>query len=140
MGLDEVLTDLEGEGYTARPFIIPAGAVQRNHARERIWIVAYNERTRAELETHTDSRQERRSARNKQRKMVSQGNWKSCSKGIESSRVLLDGTTFSVNGQSEPLFLGGTSRIPDRMDRRKSIGNSVVPQIPEILGAAILAV
>jgi DNA (cytosine-5)-methyltransferase 1 len=45
MGLDEVLANLEGEGYATRPIIIPAGALQRNHARERLWIVAHKRTT-----------------------------------------------------------------------------------------------
>ncbi len=41
LGLDEVLLDLEGEGYSTRAFVIPASAVDANHKRERVWIVAY---------------------------------------------------------------------------------------------------
>ena len=42
MGLDEVLLDLENEGYRAWPIIL--GAVSKNapHRRQRVWIVAYN--------------------------------------------------------------------------------------------------
>lgn len=40
MGLDEVLFDLESEGYTARPYIIPACATDAPHRRDRIWIIA----------------------------------------------------------------------------------------------------
>jgi DNA (cytosine-5)-methyltransferase 1 len=40
MGLDEVLFDLEGEGYTARPIVIPACAVDAPHRRDRVWIIA----------------------------------------------------------------------------------------------------
>jgi len=41
MGLDEVLADLEAAGYTARPFVIPACAVDAHHRRDRVWIVAH---------------------------------------------------------------------------------------------------
>jgi DNA (cytosine-5)-methyltransferase 1 len=43
MGLDQVLSDLESEGYAARPFIIPACATDAPHRRDRIWIMAYAE-------------------------------------------------------------------------------------------------
>jgi len=40
MGLDEVLSDLEGQGYSAWPTIIPACAVDAPHRRDRVWIIA----------------------------------------------------------------------------------------------------
>lgn len=42
MGLDEVLSDLEAEGYAARPFVIPACGVDAPHRRDRVWIVAHS--------------------------------------------------------------------------------------------------
>ena len=41
MGLDEVLSDLETEGYAARPFVIPACGVDAPHRRDRVWIVGH---------------------------------------------------------------------------------------------------
>jgi len=40
MVLEQVCTDLEGEGYEVQPFIIPAVAVNAPHRRDRVWIVA----------------------------------------------------------------------------------------------------
>lgn len=40
LGLDDVLSDLEAQGYTARTFIIPAVGVNACHRRNRVWIVA----------------------------------------------------------------------------------------------------
>ena len=45
MGLDEVLSDLEAEGYAARPFVIPACGVDAPHRRDRVWIVAHSNRS-----------------------------------------------------------------------------------------------
>ena len=42
MGLDEVLSDLEGEGYAARPYIVPACAADAPHRRDRVWIIGRN--------------------------------------------------------------------------------------------------
>ena len=44
MGLDDVLSDLEGQGYTARAFVIPACSVDARHRRSRVWIVAHASR------------------------------------------------------------------------------------------------
>ena len=41
LGLDEVLLDLENEGYAARPLVIPACAVDAPHRRDRVWIVGH---------------------------------------------------------------------------------------------------
>ena len=41
LGLDEVLTDLEGEGYATRTFNLPACAVGAPHIRQRLWIIAH---------------------------------------------------------------------------------------------------
>jgi len=41
MELDNILSDLEGIGYSAWPLIIPACAVDARHRRDRVWIVAH---------------------------------------------------------------------------------------------------
>ena len=43
MGIDEVLSDLEAENYSARPFVIPACGVDAPHRRDRVWIVAHTQ-------------------------------------------------------------------------------------------------
>ena len=42
MGLDEVLSDLEGESYATRPFVVPACATDAFHRRDRLWIICRN--------------------------------------------------------------------------------------------------
>ena len=51
MGLDEVLHDLEGEGYATRTFIVPASGVGAPHKRDRLWIIA---RTMDDTESNRD--------------------------------------------------------------------------------------
>jgi DNA (cytosine-5)-methyltransferase 1 len=41
LGLDDVLADLGGAGYTAQAFLIPAAAVRASHRRDRVFIVAH---------------------------------------------------------------------------------------------------
>ena len=43
MGLDDVLDDLESEGYTTQSIVIPACAKDAKHRRDRVWIVANSE-------------------------------------------------------------------------------------------------
>jgi len=40
LGLDQVLSDLENEDYTAWPVVIPACAKDASHRRDRVWIIA----------------------------------------------------------------------------------------------------
>ena len=46
MGLDTVLSNLEADGYSTRPFIVPACSVDAPHRRDRIWIVGYSDNAR----------------------------------------------------------------------------------------------
>lgn len=41
MGLDTVLAEMEADGYTAGAVVVPAGAVNALHRRDRIWIMAH---------------------------------------------------------------------------------------------------
>ena len=43
--LETVCQDLEREGYSVRPFVIPACAVGAPHRRDRVWIVAHADGT-----------------------------------------------------------------------------------------------
>lgn len=43
MGLDTVLADLEADGYTAGAVVVPAGAVNALHRRDRVWIMAHRD-------------------------------------------------------------------------------------------------
>jgi len=38
-----------------------------------------------------------------------------------------------------PLFRGSRDGVPDWVDRVAACGNAVIPQIPELIGRAILA-
>ena len=46
MELDNVLSDLEREGYTTQTLVIPAASVDAKHRRDRCWIIAHTTCTR----------------------------------------------------------------------------------------------
>ena len=48
MELDNVCSDLEGEGYEVQPVIIPACAKNAPHRRDRVWIIANSKGSRCE--------------------------------------------------------------------------------------------
>ena len=47
MVFEQVCADLEGEGYEVQPIVLPACGVNAPHRRDRVWIVAYRNNTRA---------------------------------------------------------------------------------------------
>ena len=94
LGLDEVLLDLEGEGYSTRAFVIPASAVDANHKRERVWIVAYsNSRGRWGEERFGEND----SSRSKKEKQTS--NFVKTSKGFRTTDVAYSNNTGDRTSQ-----------------------------------------
>lgn len=111
LGLDAVLADLDDSGYTATPFVIPACAVGAPHRRDRVWIVA-----------HAAGIGLPRQLGPQERYLTSE----------------LPAQTFRWDLPA-PFTVGGDDGIPWRMERAQALGNAVVPQIPELIGRAILA-
>lgn len=59
VGLDDIWTELETDGYTVGAYILPAHAVGTPHRRERLFIVAYAQRGGRRWWTHAPSRNDR---------------------------------------------------------------------------------
>ena len=104
-----VLWDISQVGYDAEWHCIPASSIGAPHERDRIWIIAYPHETQLE------------------RGGVSLGIYE---KHADFS--------YSCWGQDKPGMVRTLNGIPDQMDRLGALGNAVVPQIPEIIGYAIL--
>jgi DNA (cytosine-5)-methyltransferase 1 len=152
-GLDEVLGSLAALGYDAEWHCIPASAVGAPHRRDRIWIVAYPQgagfQTRGSNGLGVDDR--------------SRGDgWQFASASRETDvadpyeprlegrlrRILQEcagklpiGTSGSRGvaefWRTEPNVGRVADGVPARAHRLKSLGNAVVPQIPEIIGRVI---
>lgn len=107
--LDDVLDDLESEGYATQSLVLPASAVGASHKRERIWIVA-----------HSDSNRVQRSIQKEvQRQPVLQR--------IEDSRGIEDWRERSA--VFTPKLCRSLARIPNGMARLRGLGNAIVPQV-----------
>jgi DNA (cytosine-5)-methyltransferase 1 len=109
-GLDEVLRGLAALGYDAEWHCIPASAVGAPHRRDRTWIIAYAMRGRRE-----DGRPE---------------------PAYIDARAL--GQAHAWQRYVGPIVCRVGDGVPGRVDRIKQLGNAVVPQIPELIGRAIL--
>ena len=148
-GLDAVLGDLAALGYDAEWHCIPASAVGAPHRRDRIWIVAYP--NAAERWPHSASRGRMARANAIPQGQESAGRFGAGGEAVaNTSRQLLDwswatgaeGRTKPSNGgwwSAEPDVGRMAHGVPARVDRLRSLGNAVVPQIPEMIGRAILA-
>lgn len=153
-GMGEVLGDLAKIGYDSEWHSIPALAVGADHIRERIWIIAYPDSTRLEpvyergrqqctaqmgqdvAETSADAISERPRRRMQTRTLREDARAISPWLGL----ALSTATPFpGLDGAGSPVLGRGENGIPDRVDRVMSLGNAVVPQIPEMIGRAIIA-
>lgn len=151
LGLDQVLSDLDALGYATRAFVIPAVAVDAPHRRDRVWIVA-----------HADSaeREARGAIPSGDGQSIDGQGWaalrgsllpNASSFGLEKQggvgkreRPTQEGNrqaNHAVDGcrwPAEPRVGRVAPRVPQRVDRLKALGNSVVPQVVELIGKAIM--
>jgi DNA (cytosine-5)-methyltransferase 1 len=144
-----VLADLACLRYDAEWENIPAAALGAPHRRERVWIVAYPaENNDAQLECIYRSGEDLQpcddgSILADTNNFHEQG-VKPCVLDAQEwagsfSRPL--GPCSDGNGwwQVEPAVCRVADGVPDRAHRLAGLGNAVVPQIPELIGNAILA-
>lgn len=109
LGLDNVLTDLESQGYSCWPFIIPACAIGAPHRRDRVWIIAHSCGIRRVTPPST----------------------------LPIPQDLSNATVFGE--LPTPFTSRINDGIPFLVDRIRALGNAVVPLIPELIGRAIIA-
>lgn len=152
-----VLGDLAEVGYDAEWHCLPAAYVGAPHIRDRVWVVAYpqhshahgfrQDRTPGDLwptelcdqqgghaePVRNDVSDTDQSHRHGRHGDVQVG-W-----GWFASQAAKDGVTGGTEWRSEPGLGRVAYGVPDRLDRVGALGNAVVPQIPELIGRAILA-
>ena len=154
LGLDEVLTDLESEGYATRTFNIPACAVGAPHLRQRVWIVAHSDCNRKSNGTLDDSSRQGivgssmadpQSERHGRRSSEECGN---------EQRIILPKEQKGSEVGSEAEGCGGPYRpdqwweseppvgrlahgVSHRVSQIRALGNSIIPQIAKEIGNAI---
>jgi DNA (cytosine-5)-methyltransferase 1 len=137
-----ILGDLAELGYDAEWENIPAAALGAPHRRERIWITAYASEIRrdagragqplqgiglAREASLADAYRARLEGRKEHRECPDQ---RLAGQGVRS---------FPGSWCAEPALGRVANGVPNRVDRIAALGNAVVPQIPELIGRAILA-
>jgi DNA (cytosine-5)-methyltransferase 1 len=163
LGLDTVISDLESEDYAVRPFSISASSIGANHQRERVWIVANSRRPRGpwsklreENENETRKENANQFERSSSTLKSNVANTERIGQQGQGELVRSSGSTKNSDGQTSWSYDGSQRSegwwefepdvgrvaygIPKRVDRLKSLGNSLVPQIPYYIGKTILEV
>lgn len=116
-GLDAVLGSLAQIGYDGQWHCIPASALGAPHQRDRVWILAYPMRLGTQVSPEGKLAAEQMLGGEGQ-------TWRAAS--------------YAVCWATEPRVGGMAYGVPGRVDRLKQLGNAVVPQIPELIGRAIM--
>lgn len=153
-GMGEVLGDLAKIRYDAEWHSIPAIALGADHIRERIWIIAYPDRSRLEQTNKRRRKQRPQEVGEDVASHAANANGARLPRGVLARAIGEDARNISarlgpalsaaapfpgLDGAGSPVLGRGEDGIPNRVDRMHAIGNSVIPQIPELIGRAILA-
>lgn len=120
-GMGRVLGDLSALGYDAEWYCIPASALGAPHRRNRIWIIAYSaQRVRSGVPLFRE---------------IDGQNYQARYKRIWS-------VICARRNRNEPpsdfVRLRANDGLSGRLCELEAYGNAVVPQIPEMLGRAVM--
>ena len=110
--IEEILSDLEAEGYQWEIFILPAASVGAWHKRDRIWLIVYPNSHRLEKDSN-DKILHREQAE----------------KEDIPHRSLLSMPVQNGSVQGGTIGCGEPDGLPNRVDRIKALGNAIVPQV-----------
>lgn len=116
LGIDQVLSDLEGVGYAWEAFVIPAIAVNAPHRRDRLFIIGHLSDTGSIGHQGNERLQKNGSTFRK---------WGTSE--FRPAPKLFDDIDWKERARKSGI-LGTNDGIPNRMDRIKSLGNSCSPQ------------
>jgi DNA (cytosine-5)-methyltransferase 1 len=143
LALDKVLDDLEAAGYTQETFVIPALSVGANHRRDRVWVIANNDRINSNntrLRRTKISQQQPSgiygvmadTTANRCRFFNDETRNLQKKKEIRERRNPINKNTINGKWSTEPRVDRVAHGVPRRVDRLKGLGNAIVPQIAYI--------
>jgi DNA (cytosine-5)-methyltransferase 1 len=118
-GLNVVLGDLTSLGYDAEWYVISAKDLGAPHLRERVWIIAYPNGNG--LETNANQIE----LRNQEFR-------------VRYAPILYRSNVWDGPHPNRARIFRVDNGVSSDVDRLRALGNAVVPQIPELIGRAIL--
>jgi len=116
-----VLWDISKVGYDAEWHCIPASCIGAPHRRDRVWIIAYPQGNSIKTSIFQSIPRD----------------WFFKSKPRGSNWGPVSGTHWE---EDQPKFYQMDDGISDWVGNVSGYGNAVVPQIPEIIGRAIMEI
>jgi len=130
-----VLWDISEVGYDAEWMCIRASDVGAEHQRDRIWIICYpNESGEPALPEHDETQIMQSNDSNPDAGRLEVGR---ISKRVQKE---YSNTRHTRWGKDKPGVDRMANGIPSQAHRLGCLGNAVVPQIPELIGRAIMEV
>ena len=117
---EEVCTDLEAQGYSVQPFVLPACGVGAPHRRDRVWFVAYADHKRG---SDGHGQIQSKDGEVRQRDDRSQP----CNAGAWERFPTVSPICGGNDGLSEEL--DGLTFSKWRRESIKAYGNAIVPQV-----------
>lgn len=147
-GLGIVLNDLSKIGYNAEWHCLTARSIGLPHQRDRLFIIAYDSQLR--LHEHIRERGHIQTDKEWQSQEVHTERQQCKSESGEVCQILskrhIDSirTTYSSQFSIVPELCRVTDGVPsgvhetERKTRIKQLGNAVIPQIPELIGRALM--
>jgi DNA (cytosine-5)-methyltransferase 1 len=124
-----ILGDLAESGCDAEWHCIPASSVGAPHSRDRVWLLAYpqqEQRVRAIFDADDAA------------KIIRLNQTERREDGVR-SEMGTESRSIPGRWMDQPDPIGMADGVSDWSHRLGACGNAVVPQIPEIIGRAILA-
>jgi len=142
-GLARILQDLCKVGYCVEWHCIPASSIGAPHQRDRIWITAYgnpdshsqsaislNDEAPIMPGTIANPDSQRGCMRHPEWQHAEDAGQPPISEGYHTRTMVCWDTESSIRRVAHG--------VPRRVDRLRQLGNSVVPQIPQLIGEAII--
>jgi len=141
MGLDQVLADLEVEGYACQAFIIPACAVDAPHRRDRVWIVGHSRQQRERggpQEAHREDEEIWANGVGHAHKAIDAGQDVADTDQQEQPALPVNANSrfgLPTSARTDTRWLPEPSvgrvahGIPNRVDRLRGLGNAIVPAV-----------
>lgn len=167
---EEIKTSLETKGYTVAFFVLPACGKDAPHQRDRLWIIANSHSIRTQIDKsgtfHNVIRDNKVQVFPQKEQLRGIGDFSqartSTNANCQGLPIWIPSRQSSISNEKEecarrqstrtysadhwrkfptqPPVCGGDDGISDRVDRIKSLGNAIVPQVALEIFKAIEAV